>query len=224
MTALEAHFTGLENYRDVVSRLDDRVKQAVLKSAQKAAAQVVMQAIRDRTPRETGLLKSAVGSKTRVNAEGTGVYTMIGINRKTVAMVAAQTRVQLPKGRLAVVGAVSRLKSGETAQGMRRRRPSKYYANVEKGHGGPHPAGACPYIEPAFEAARQAVNQIMYAYVRQVVSGSGGGSAVAGDSDDSSAFSGSFVASQTRKLKSAIARTRRRGVSRPMTLASRLSS
>jgi hypothetical protein len=225
VTQLRCDFAGLDGYRDTVARLDLRARETLLKNALKAASHAVTVSIRDLTPRESGLLKSAVAAKVRISAEGGGAYAVIGVNRKTVDLVAAQTRVRLPKGQLAVAGMVSRLGLGNVAKGdvakttpiagARRRKPSKYYFNVEKGHGGPHPAPAHPFIAPAFAAAQGAVAQIMYSYARQAVNpfGASGGSAAFGGDDQSTAAAAatlneSLRKSAVRSLRSAIRKTR----------------
>jgi hypothetical protein len=226
MTTFEAHFTGLQDFRDAAQKVDQRLARAVCKDAHRRASVVVTTAVRSLARKDSGLMASAVQSKTRLNADGTSVYSLIGISRKVVDIVAAQMRVRFPKGQLAVAGGVERLHLGNVAQnniaaatsiaGARRRKPSKYYFNVEHGHGGKHgPAAAYPFIEPGWEMVKQEVLQIMQTYARSAVvpGGMGGIGDVGGEAagDQQSAVTEQLREKAVQQLNRAVGFKRRTG-------------
>jgi hypothetical protein len=211
--SMTAHFSGLPEFGRITDGLSQRAKTLICKQAHQRASMVVTTAIRALAPAESGLLRSAVQVKTRINAAGTGVYSLIGVSRKVVGKVASQIVVRLPKGMLAVAGAVSRVAKGQTAAGMRNRRPSKYYNLVETGHEGKHgPAAAHPYLVPGWEAAKGQVRQIMETFARQAARpgalGGGIDAAAGGIGAGGAALSESLRKKAVSTLKRAIRKQR----------------
>jgi len=146
--------TGVEALVSNLGALYQKRLPVAKKAAFKAGGTIIAHLASLNAPRETGALAKAEGVKVTKNAAIIGPRSNFSI--QAPGSKAKQIRKQVRKGLLA--------KRDEL-----RRRPVRYAHLVEKGHGGPHPAGAHPFLEPALAqgaaGATAAMESVILAFI-----------------------------------------------------------
>jgi HK97 gp10 family phage protein len=167
MTApVQARVEGEAELRRNFDRLQEKVQKRALRRGTTKAAQAVHRAAKSAARRQTGLLQKSLGYKVTVKilAGRAVAFARIGPRRGF-----RQKVLRTPKGvrvlRKKELGIAKAHNLGQY------RDPVRYAHLVEKGHGGPHAAGAFPFLGPAFERTktqgREAIAQECRAAVRE---------------------------------------------------------
>lgn len=133
------------------------IRNKHLRIALSAAAGAIRDAAVPLARRQTGLLAKSLGIKvpnvSQADRSGKPVSAVIGARRRFV-------------GPAITIGGITKLLSTRKATKrvvaggkVQVRRPSRYSHLVEKGHRGPHPAPAYPFLGPAARSAGAAAGQ-----------------------------------------------------------------
>jgi HK97 gp10 family phage protein len=130
---------GDKDLRRLLEELPGRIIRKGLRQALTAMSTPILRAARAAAPRESGLLKKALGRK--ISAKNTGIgYAVIGAKKGVQGVVNGRKRV-----------------------------PSRYIHLVEKGHGGPHPVAAQPFLRPAYAAHKDQATAAAAAKLKSVL-------------------------------------------------------
>ena len=158
----------LSGLREVMKRLDSvntALRRTILRKAVTAGGRIIRSAVRGRAPTrakvggnivDLKLLKKSIALRVRVYRNGGAVVAVIG----------PQT------GMKEVIGIVTR---GSNKGQWIYEDPAHVAHLVEFGHGGPHAAGANPFVRPGFQdskaTAAELVRQLIEAGISQALSG-----------------------------------------------------
>lgn len=125
------------------------VRNRVVRRMVTSASRVVLQAAKSRVPVQHGLLKKALGVKTKTYGSGT-VVAVVG--PRVDAKGAKKQRFKVK------VGIRTRGKNqGADVYAV----PANYAHLVEFGHGGPQPAPPHPFLRPAFDETKDQARSAM---------------------------------------------------------------
>jgi HK97 gp10 family phage protein len=143
--------TGDKALAKALHKLPNAIYNRVIRGANNKLMRPVLKDAKRRAPVRFGLVKEALGIKTKTYPKKGVVFTAIGIR----------------SGFHKAVGAEVKKKAGRGAGGKFESRgvrtfnyvlsPSKYAHLVELGHGGPYAASAHPFIRPAWDGQRMAM-------------------------------------------------------------------
>lgn len=158
-TRIEVSWSGHDEIRAALETLPERVRQRALVGALRKAGTRILQAARGLVPKESGTLRRSLGSKVQ-NKIGRPVTLIVGPRRGFDQRV-----MRSPKG-------VRRLRKKELgnpeAVGTSRlRQPTRYSHLIEKGHGGPKPAPAHPFLGPAMRQNLAVAEQLIFEAVQR---------------------------------------------------------
>ncbi len=110
------------------ANLERRIKRGGLRMAlTKATADIVKRA-KALAPRESGMLRKSIKRKIKTNTRRDTVTVIIGSDKSVHGTYKGQER-----------------------------KPARYMHLVELGHGGPHPAAPRPFLRPAYEGNKSAM-------------------------------------------------------------------
>jgi HK97 gp10 family phage protein len=136
--AIAGTVAGLEELKAVLADVDRRVRKQALQKAIRAAANVVLRKAKANVRRRSGLLARSLGVKVKTyrgDKQGGAVVAVIGPR----------------KGYRQQVGTYAR---GPKKGQPKYENPTQVAHLIEKGHGGPHPARAYPFLRPALDTSR----------------------------------------------------------------------
>lgn len=139
---MSAKLLGAANLIDFLgATLPDKVVTKASAKAARAAGKIVKAQMIADAPVQTGTTKLAIDVRVKQ------------YKRRRTAVAVVGARVDVTSG------------SGKTF-----RRPAKYAHLVEKGHGGPKPAPAHPFAEPAFQkTAQRATDAAADAFAKEIL-------------------------------------------------------
>lgn len=150
ITAMKVY--GIPETLKAFDELPKRMRVKHLRIALNAAAGLIRDAAKARVRRESGLLAASLKTKVaipdasyNVKHHGKPAYAVIGPARNVVGPV-------LNGKVLSVRKATKHVLSGGKVE---TRRPSRYAHLIERGHGGPRPAPAYPFLGPAVAASKE---------------------------------------------------------------------
>lgn len=143
-SSLTMELVGWKELTHLLNELPKRVARKGLRQAISAAASPIVKAAKSNAAKLTGTLKKSIKKKIKTYSDG-NVVAIIGADRSIVGQ-------RITKG-----GKVKRVV------------PANYIHLVEKGHAGPHPASAKPFLRPAYENHKQQAVGIAEKKLKEVI-------------------------------------------------------
>jgi hypothetical protein len=128
---VKGEVAGLKECQAALAGVEKRVRKAAVRRGVAAGAKTVVKEARKRVRRRSGLLAKSLGSKVKTFKNGT-VVGIVGPRTGFRKVVGQRTRGK-NKGKVVYEN------------------PTQIAHLIEKGHGGPHPARAYPFLRPALE-------------------------------------------------------------------------
>jgi HK97 gp10 family phage protein len=119
-----------------------------LRKGVRDAAKILLFVMQSRAPQKTGILRESLGIK--LGGKGMGVYAAVGPRRSF-----KRRFDRVLRKRITLTNAWRRKRSEDF--GLEVAIPTRYAHLVEHGHGGPHAAGAHPFMQSAVDATRNPV-------------------------------------------------------------------
>jgi HK97 gp10 family phage protein len=119
-----------------------------LKKGVRDGAKILLFVMQSRAPDKTGILRESLGLK--IGGKGNGVWAAVGPRRSFKRRFDRKLRKRIT---------LTNLWRRKRAQqfGFEMAIPTKYAHLVEHGHGGPHPAGAHPFMQSAVDATKNPI-------------------------------------------------------------------
>ena len=131
--------------------LPNAVFNRVIRGANMKLMRPVLKRAKALAPVRFGLVKEALGIKTKTYPKKGVVFTAVGIRAGFHKAIGSEVK------RKAIRGEGGKFQSAGTKKFNYVLSPSKYAHLVELGHGGPMPAPAHPFVRPAWDGQRSAM-------------------------------------------------------------------
>lgn len=137
---------GAKELDHLFREMPGRIKKRVLRRGIGKATTVITREAKKRAPTRTKTTKKSLTRKVKTYAASGNVVGVVGSDRSVEATIASQTGGQ-PKRHI----------------------PANILHLIEKGHGGPHPAPAHPFLEPAAQASQGPASKVAIDTMKQAI-------------------------------------------------------
>lgn len=142
---------GDKKLAKALHKLPNGVYNRVVRGANGKLMRPVLRTAKQLVPVRYGLVKKALGIKTKTYPRKGVIFTAVGVRSGFHQPVGSQVKKKAGRGE------GGRFQSKGVKVTNKVISPSKYAHLAELGHGGPHPAPAHPYIRPAWDGQRTAM-------------------------------------------------------------------
>jgi HK97 gp10 family phage protein len=141
---------GLPEIKALCRELPGRTAVRALRRACNLAATPILKTMRKNSPDRTGTFRKSLVKKVRIWRRGVVAAVVIGPDRHVMKVLGMRSR-------------------GKSKGDPIRHVPAKIAHLVNRGHGGPHPAQAHPFINPAYEQNKERSSQMVFDVVLKVL-------------------------------------------------------